>query len=93
MLALRPELVDQTKAKNFTSAALNHERDFIWLRADRPAGFGWMAQDLSLAGAMGDASQATAAKGEAVINYWAGAFIDLVKDVERFDLSNLRSAL
>jgi creatinine amidohydrolase len=52
-----------------------------------------MAQDLSLAGAVGDASQATAAKGEAVINYWVDAFIDLVKDVERFDLSNLRSAL
>ena len=91
MLALRPELVDQTKAKNFTSAALNYEQDFIWLRTDRPAGFGWMAQDLSLAGAVGDASQASAAKGEAVINYWANAFVELVKDVDRFDLSNLRS--
>ncbi|GDX38919.1 creatininase [Methylocystaceae bacterium] len=92
MLALRPELVDQTKAKNFTSAALNYERDFIWLRADRPAGFGWMAQDLSSAGAVGDASKASAAKGEAVINYWASAFIELIRDVERFDLSNLRNA-
>ena len=92
MLALRPELVDQKKAKNFTSAALKYEHDFIWLRPDRPAGFGWMAQDLSIEGALGDASQASAAKGEAVINYWASAFIDLLKDVERFDLANLRPA-
>jgi creatinine amidohydrolase len=90
MLAFRPELVDMGRAKNFPPATLDFERDFAWLRADRPAGFGWMAQDLSPAGAMGDASRATAEKGEATADYWATAFIELLRDVEGFDLERLR---
>jgi len=91
MLALRPELVDMTRAKNFAPRTLDFERDFAWLRADRPAGFGWMAQDLSPAGAMGDASKATAEKGEAVADYWATAFLELLRDVEAFDLSRFKA--
>ncbi len=91
MLAFRPELVDMARAKNFPPATLDFERDFAWLRADRPAGFGWMAQDLSPAGAMGDASKASAANGEAVADYWATAFIELLRDIEAFDLTRLKS--
>lgn len=90
MLSLRPELVDLERARNFRSASLDFEQDFVWLRADRPAGFGWMAQDLSETGAVGDASRATAAKGDATADYWATAFIELLRDVEAFDLSRLR---
>lgn len=90
MLAFRPELVDMARAKNFPPASLDFERDFAWLRADRPAGFGWMAQDLSPAGAMGDASGASVEKGEATADYWATAFIELLRDVEAFDLERLR---
>lgn len=89
MLAFRPELVDMTRARDFKPASLEFERDFTWLRADRPAGFGWMAQDLSAAGAMGDASRASADKGEAAADYWATAFIELLRDVEAFDLARL----
>lgn len=89
MLAFRPELVDMARAKNFPPATLDFERDFAWLRADRPAGFGWMAQDLSPAGAMGDASRASAEKGEATADYWATAFIELLRDVEAFDAAKL----
>lgn len=92
MLAFRPECVDMARARNFAPATLDFERDFAWLRADRPAGFGWMAQDLSPAGAMGDASRASAQKGEATADYWATAFIELLRDVEAFDLSRLRPA-
>jgi creatinine amidohydrolase len=90
MLAFRPELVDMGRAKNFPPATLDFERDFAWLRADRPAGFGWMTQDLSPAGAMGDASKATVEKGEATADYWATAFIELLRDVDAFDLARLR---
>ena len=41
------------------------EREFTWLRAIKPVGFGWMAEDLSTSGAMGDASIATSDKGDA----------------------------
>jgi creatinine amidohydrolase len=91
MLAFRPELVDMSRAKNFPPATLDFERDFAWLRADRPAGFGWMTQDLSPSGAMGDAGKASAAKGEATADYWATAFIELLRDVEAFDLARLKS--
>ncbi|BDV33241.1 creatininase family protein [Methylocystis iwaonis] len=91
MLAFRPELVDMGRAKNFPPATLDFERDFAWLRADRPAGFGWLTQDLSPSGAMGDASKATAEKGEATADYWATAFIELLRDVEAFDLARLKS--
>jgi creatinine amidohydrolase len=90
MLAFRPELVDTARAKNFPPATLDFERDFVWLRSDRPIGFGWLAQDLSPAGAMGDASKASAEKGEATADYWATAFIELLRDVEAFDLAKLR---
>lgn len=91
MLAFRPELVDMGRAKNFPPATLDFERDFAWLRADRPAGFGWLTQDLSPSGAMGDASRASADKGEATADYWATAFIELLRDVEAFDLARLKS--
>ncbi len=87
MLAFRPELVDMSQARDFPVRSRDFERDFAWLRADRPAGFGWMAQDLSAQGAMGDAARATAEKGEATADYWATAFIELLRDVEAFDLS------
>jgi creatinine amidohydrolase len=91
MLAFRPELVDMARAKNFPPATLDFERDFAWLRADRPAGFGWMTQDLSPSGAMGDASRASAEKGEATADYWATAFVELLRDVEAFDLARLKN--
>jgi creatinine amidohydrolase len=89
MLAFHPDLVDMTRADNFGSAAADFERDFTWLRSDRPVGFGWMAQDLSPEGAMGDASKASAEKGEAAADYWATAFVELLRDVEAFDLARL----
>ena len=42
-----------------------------WLRATQPIGFGWMANDLNEYGAMGDAANATAAKGEACADHGA----------------------
>jgi creatinine amidohydrolase len=65
------------------------ERDYAHLRADYPAGFGWMTQDLHVSGAVGNATAATAAKGEAVLDHGARAFIALLDDVARFDPGNL----
>jgi creatinine amidohydrolase len=89
MLAFRPDLVRMDQARNFRPVSLEFERDFAWLRTARPAGFGWMAQDLSSSGAAGDAAAATAEKGEAAADYGATAFIELLQDVEMFDLARL----
>ncbi|MBY6243207.1 creatininase family protein [Methylosinus sp. Sm6] len=92
MLALAPDFVDMTRAARFRSASEGFEREFTWLRADKPIGFGWMTQDLSPDGALGDAAAASAAKGEAAADYWATAFVELLRDVEAFDLERLRGA-
>ncbi len=89
MLAFRPAHVRMGEAGNFVPASLKMEQENNWLRADRPAGFGWLAQDLSRSGAMGDASQASAEKGEACAEHGATAFVELLRDVESFDLTML----
>lgn len=89
MLAACPELVRAGRAARFASAALTMQSEFKWLNADRPAGFAWMAQDLHPSGAVGDATLATRAKGEAAIAHGAQAFAELLEDVARFDLARL----
>lgn len=89
MLAFRPDLVRMHLADDFRPSSLDMEREFTWLRAIRPVGFGWMAQDLSPTGAAGDASAATAEKGDTAADYGATAFIELLRDVEAFDLALL----
>lgn len=88
MLAFRPELVRMDKADNFASAALALEQDYELLRADRPAGFSWLSQDLHPAGAIGDASRATREKGEAAARHAAAAFVRLLGEIRRFELGD-----
>jgi creatinine amidohydrolase len=89
MLAAQPELVRTQAAKNFVPASLAMAREFKQLRAGDPVGFGWMSQDLHASGAIGDATLATAAKGEAALAHGARAFVELLGDVARFDLAKL----
>jgi creatinine amidohydrolase len=89
MLAAYPQLVRREKIADFRPATYAMERDYTWLRADFPAGFGWMTQDLHASGAVGDAALATAEKGEAALDHGAKAFVELLKDVERFALAGL----
>jgi len=89
MLAAYPDLVRREKIANFIPATIAMERDYKYLRADFPAGFGWMTQDLNASGAVGDASLATAEKGEAALAHGAQAFVALLRDVGKFDLERL----
>jgi creatinine amidohydrolase len=91
MRSFRPELVRMEKAEDFVPTSVAIEREFTWLRVTQPIGFGWTAQDVSPAGAMGNAAAATAEKGEAAADHGAEAFIALLHDVQRFDLARLPS--
>ena len=64
--------------------------EFKWLSAGRPAGFAWMTQDINPTGAVGDATLATAAKGEAALAHGARAFVELLREIDRFDPKRLR---
>jgi creatinine amidohydrolase len=89
MMAFAPQSVRADEIADFPSAGARMENEFAWLGAVRPIGFGWMSQDLSESGAMGDASAATPHKGEAAADYGATAFVELLRDVEAFDLDRL----
>jgi creatinine amidohydrolase len=89
MLAVRPDLVRTGKILNAVPTSVAIEREFKWLHTYRPAGFGWMTQDLHPSGAVGDATQASAEKGEAALAYGARALIELLGEVDRFDLARL----
>jgi creatinine amidohydrolase len=65
-------------------------RDFKHLRAAKPAGFGWLTQDLNPTGAMGNAKAANAIKGAEAAEHGAHTFIDLLRDVAAFPLERLR---
>jgi creatinine amidohydrolase len=90
MLAARPETVRMDQAPNATPATMEMAREFKWLGANRPAGFAWMTQDLNTTGALGDATLASALKGEAALTHGAEAFVELLREVDRFDLARLR---
>jgi creatinine amidohydrolase len=65
-------------------------RDNTWLRPfGRPTGFGWMAQDLNAAGALGNAAAASADIGIACAEHGADAFIQLLREIAGFDLATL----
>lgn len=89
MLHFRPDLVKMDKARHFVSAAVAMENAYTHLRATQPVGFGWMSEDLSAAGAIGDAASATAEKGARTTAHAAAAFIDLLRDVVAFPIDKL----
>ncbi|MEA2953936.1 MAG: creatinine amidohydrolase [Alphaproteobacteria bacterium] len=91
MLAARADDVRIDKVANNVPATIALTNEFQWLSASRPAGFGWMTQDLNASGAVGDAPNASAKKGDAALEHGARAFVELLGEVDRFDLTMLKA--
>jgi len=87
MLHLRPDLVRMEHARDFRSTQLDYIERYARLRAHGPVQFGWQAGDLNPAGTVGNAAAATAAKGAAIVAHQVGAFVDLCRDVNAFDIA------
>ncbi|MDP3619696.1 MAG: creatininase family protein [Ramlibacter sp.] len=68
MLALAPQLVDMTKARNFHSTSRDRAQAYPVLGNGSSAKLGWAMQDYNQQGACGNASAATAQKGRAVLD-------------------------
>ncbi|HLX17679.1 MAG TPA: creatininase family protein [Bradyrhizobium sp.] len=73
----------------FRSSGIAMAKDYRWLSTQRPAPYAWQAQDLNPSGAAGDATQASAEKGERLIDAGARAFCELLADVGKFDPQTL----
>ncbi|HEV7602832.1 MAG TPA: creatininase family protein [Bradyrhizobium sp.] len=89
MLAGHPQQVRTAAIRNFEPTSIAMEKKYRWLSTHRPAPFAWQAQDLHPSGAAGDATQASAEKGELLLDHGARAFCELLADVDNFDLNRL----
>ena len=89
MLALHPDLVRMDKAERFGSRQAEFAARFAYLRAYGPHAFGWKMADLNPKGVAGDASAATAEKGERLIAHALRGLVALLEDVAAFDVETL----
>jgi creatinine amidohydrolase len=91
MLYFRPDLVRTDLIKNFVPASIEMGDEFALLQPSPPHAFGWMTQDLNTAGAVGDATSATAKKGAETAAHQAAGFVALLRDIAAFSLDRLIS--
>jgi len=86
MLAARPDLVDMGKAENFSTSMEDWQQEFKFIGlTGQPAAPGWIAGDLNPEGVCGDASSATAEKGEAMLASAGRNFALFLAEFARFD--------
>jgi creatinine amidohydrolase len=78
------------KAKNFASASQDRAKDYALLGNGKSAKLGWHMQDYNPQGATGDASAATAAKGEALVQSAGEQLALLLKEFVALPLSTVR---
>lgn len=88
MLALRPDLVNMEKAKDFRAAYFAWEREFKRIGlTGQPAIPGWIIEDLNPDGACGNAAAATADKGRSLLDSAGRNFAAFLREFSRFSLS------
>lgn len=81
MLHLRPDLVRQQALADFPSLGRSLAARGGVLGVEKPIGIGWMMQDLNPTGACGNAADASAAKGQAVLEHMAARLVALLGEV------------
>ena len=82
MLALDPDNVDMTQARDFRSRGQDLFENTTHLglgRAGKPA---WQTQDLNPAGACGEAHLATATKGEATLDHAVARLVEALAEID-----------
>ena len=90
MLALSLERVDMAQARDFASASQERAKHFAILGNGKSAKLGWHMQDYSPHGAVGNASAATAAKGEALVQSAGEQLALLLQELVALPLSTVR---
>jgi creatinine amidohydrolase len=86
LLHLRPDLVRTEALADFPSLGAELARRGGLLGAEKPVGIGWMTQDLHPQGACGNASAASAASGERLLDHLAATLVRLLAEVEAMPL-------
>ena len=90
MLHLHPELVRREQLRDFDSLGADWAAQGRLLGVEKPAGIGWMAQDLNAQGVCGDAAAADAVRGEQLLEHLAQAVCQIVTELADTPLDALR---
>jgi creatinine amidohydrolase len=90
MLALSPNRVNMTEAQNFASTSQDRAKHYAVLGNGKSAKLGWHMQDYNPQGAAGNASAASAVKGEALVNSAGEQLALLLKELVTLPLSTVR---
>ncbi len=85
MLALAPARVRHEKLRDFRNSTEAWD-GHAGLRAGGAVAFGWQAQDLNTAGAVGNAAAATAELGEAILDRAAAGLASLLAEISALDI-------
>jgi len=91
MLHLRPDLVRMDLAADFSPLMSELAADYRQLSPTGAGRLAWMAQDLHPSGACGDARDADADRGRALVEHAAQTLIALLREIDRYPLERLRS--
>ncbi|AWC22510.1 creatininase family protein [Aminobacter sp. P9b] len=87
MLALRPDLVDMSKAERFVGLHERLAETNTHLSIGPLTKLGWQIQDLHPCGACGDAAAATADKGKQGLEFVAERFVELLREIHEAPLT------
>lgn len=92
ILYFKPHLVEMGRAENFVSIAARDEQQFKYLRPTGAFGhvYAWVASDINPAGAVGDATAATAEKGRVIAEANVAGMLEVLGEVERMALPGQR---
>jgi creatinine amidohydrolase len=91
MLHLRPDLVRMDLAAEFRPLMTDLAPDYRHLSPTGAGRLAWMAQDLHPSGACGDATDADAGRGRALVDHAAQILVELLVEIDRYPLERLRS--
>lgn len=92
MLKLTPDHVLSEKFRNFPSLTEQLAKEGRFLSISPSGKLGWQTQDINPDGAAGDATRATADKGEAVLDHVGQRFVELLHEIDRFPIERLDNA-
>ena len=90
MLAMRSDCVQMNRAQDFHSSARDRAAAFPILGNGRSAKLAWQMQDYNLQGAAGDATGATAEKGQVLVQAAGRALARLLMEIDRLPSDTLR---
>lgn len=91
MLALAPQTVDMKQARDFKSSSQARSEKYPILGNGISAKMGWQTQDYNAMGACGNASIATAEKGQAVLQAAGQKLAQLLEEISSLPMTTLVS--